>query len=139
MVRSDDRLLLFKQSHGLLFSPVKGMCLCVSLEAEGFSIDPFEDARICVKGGWVSGHRAVYYFILGLLAFLVSMEQSFLGEAADSCIEDRGLYGCSMLVGGGVIGPPIVFCDGDMCYLEAAEALLPAVGVLGCRVSKVHV
>jgi len=37
------------------------------------------------------------------------------------------------------MGPPVVFCDRDVGDLEASEALLPAVGGLGCGISEVHV
>jgi hypothetical protein len=135
----DDRLLLFEQDLCVLFSLVQGVCLCIALEATGFAIDPFKDAGICVKRGWVSRNCACDNLVPCPLAFLVNAEEGFLREASNGGIEDQCPRSCSMLISSQVVGPPVVFCDQDVGNLEALEALLPAAGVLSGRVSKVPI
>jgi hypothetical protein len=57
-----------------LFGLVEGLSFCIALKVASFMFDPFQDAGICIKRGWVSRDRTGDDLVPGSLTFLVHAE-----------------------------------------------------------------
>jgi hypothetical protein len=130
---------LFVYDLGLLFRACESPFLGVSAEMCRLSFNPFEDTWICIKRRRVSSNDSCDYLIPRSSAVSIHTVKGFCRKVSDCRVQDRLPCGHSVLIRHLEMSPPVVFCDRDVSNLQAVEALLPALRVKGCRISKVSV
>jgi hypothetical protein len=82
---------------------MEGVCLSVLLEAEGFIINPPQDARVCINRWGVSSDSVGSNLVPSSISFLVNLCQDFFREVSNNFIENRSLCGHHILI--------ILICD----------------------------
>ena len=131
--------MLFVEDSSFLLSTSECMIFSLLFEKHGFVFDPFCNLKICKEGRGVRCNNPGDYLIPSMRSLSIYVKESFYREVSDCYIKDDGPGDGRVLIGSVKMCPPVVFCDQNVCHLQAVEALLLVARVLGKGVRQVLV
>jgi hypothetical protein len=141
-IRVDKLKVFLKMSHnnhavltmenlGIHFCKGNSIGLGFLADTSCLTLDPFHNMGFHFLQQRVSTYDLHNNLILCYGTFCICAVQNFIRELPYRMIKEGAIDSCSMLIGHGHLGPPVLFSDHDVADLQAAEALLLTSRVIG--------